>query len=342
MRSCLLAILIFLAAVFGVDPAGSWAAGKPVTSLADGRTGEFVFQTRDVKGFQDLITGPKAYNAGSLGTLYLPPEAGPENKVAVMVILHGSGGEWSGRGRAHAQVLNQHGIGALVVDTFSGRGLTKKDRYIRRLMKVNLPDQLTDAFAALDLLQTHPHVDGGRIGVMGYSLGGTSAVLASFEEIARHAARGNQRFALHVGFYPPANVRPENGLGTGAPVVCLWGGKDLATPKADCRRLVEFLKKGGAPVRAVWYPEAAHGWNSVEPLKFYKGIPNFAPCRWTIRADGSVLESRSNLVSTTDKEFIANTERYVDYGYSLGRHPETDALTTRLLVEEINAVMPAP
>jgi hypothetical protein len=46
-----------------------------------------------------------------------------------MVILHGSGGEWSGKGVNQAGFLVQHGIGAFIVDTFVSRGLKKKDKW---------------------------------------------------------------------------------------------------------------------------------------------------------------------------------------------------------------------
>jgi dienelactone hydrolase len=61
-------------------------------------------------------------------------------------------------------------VDALLIDTFASRGLSKKDKYIKRLMKVDFPDHLTDAFAALESLQTPPLVDGSRIGAMGYSM----------------------------------------------------------------------------------------------------------------------------------------------------------------------------
>jgi len=187
--------LTCLATFLGCQP-----KDKFITSLKAGETGTFRFPTRDVEGFQDLMTGDNVYDAKGLGTLYLPFKASRENKVAVMVILHGSGGEWSGRGADQAEFLVQHGIGAFIVDTFVSRGLKKRDKYIQRLMKVNFPDQLTDAFAALEILQTHPFVDGNRIGVMGYSMGAISITLAAYEKIAQYSSKGKARFALHVPF----------------------------------------------------------------------------------------------------------------------------------------------
>ena len=62
------------------------------TTLKAGDTGTFRFPTRNVEGFRDLTTGDNAYDAKGLGTLYLHSKASQKNKVAVMVILHGSGG----------------------------------------------------------------------------------------------------------------------------------------------------------------------------------------------------------------------------------------------------------
>ena len=99
-----------------------WGASQRINSLKAGESGTFRFPTRDVEGFQDLMTWDKGYDAKGLGTLILPSNASRENKVAVMVILHGSGGE----GADHAEFLVQHGIGAFIIDTFVGRGLKKK------------------------------------------------------------------------------------------------------------------------------------------------------------------------------------------------------------------------
>ena len=332
--------LMMLALCLLTAPAPS-RADESITSLASGRVGRFAFPTRNVTGFPDMAFGEKQYNSYTLGNLVLPSATGPENKVPVMVILHGSGGEWSGRGRDMARYLADRGVGGFVVDTFSGRGLTKKDKYIPRLMEANFPDQLTDAFAALDLLQTHPGVDGARIGLMGFSMGGVSAVLASFEQIAAWAAFGKNRFALHVAFYAPGIIFPEQGAGTGAAVVCLWGRRDESTPLLNCRYLMEYLDKGGNPVQAFWYPGAAHGWNGRREMKFYKGFPNFAGCRWTIGPDGIIGEGKTDLIAASDRELIVNSEYCVDFGYTIGRHVEADAKAKEDLLRVISSFMPA-
>ena len=312
------------------------------TTLKAGDTRIFRFPTRNVEGFRDLMTGDNAYDAKGLGTLYLPSKASQKNKVAVMVILHGSGGEWSGREVDQAGFLVQHGIGAFIVDTFVSRGLKKKDKYIQRLMKVNFPDQLTDAFAALEILHTHPFVDSNRIGVMGYSMGGTTTILAAFEEIAQNSSRSKIRFALHVPFYAPCIIQPENGKGTGATIVGLWGEEDETTPRSRCEELIKYLQDGGNSVKAIWFPGAAHGWNGKKPMRLYENVPNFSACRFTILSDGSVFEAVTGMTSITDKKFIENSEHCVGFGYTIGRHDETYIKANRALLTGIEKFMPNP
>ena len=295
-----------------------------VEMLAGGETGRFRFPTRDVVGFGDLLTHQAEYNGSTIGTLSLPSDASRTKKAPVMVILHGSGGEWSGRGAAHARFLNEHGIGAFVVDTFVGRGLERSDRYMLRLSKANLPDQVCDAFAALDLVSSHPYVDPQRIGVMGYSMGGISSLMAAYDSVARHASFSNRRFALHVAFYAPCIVRVADIKTTGAPIVGLWGEKDESTPRHDCERLVNDLRRGGSFIEDHWYPGAAHGWNSSRKMSFVRGAPNFATCRFEIAKGGKAEELTSGTELATDEDVVSAAERCTTMGYTIGQHAPTD------------------
>ena len=96
----------------------------PVDHFQAGQSGLVSFPTRHVEGFHELYHGAKGYNARSLGELFLPAAKDHGQAFCAMVILHGSGGEWSGRGKRHAEFLIENGIAAFVVDTFEGRGLS--------------------------------------------------------------------------------------------------------------------------------------------------------------------------------------------------------------------------
>lgn len=299
----------------------------------------FTFPTRNVSGFKELISGNGSSNHKGHGQLLLPKGASAVNKVPLMIILHGSGGTWAGREARHANILNQNGIGALIIDTFANRGLSRKDKYIPRLMEVNFPDQLTDAFAALNGLQRHPFVDGDKIGLMGYSMGGISTILAAYENIAAACSNMSDRFALHIAFYAPCIIQPEKREPTDAPVVALWGLEDESTPRSSCDGFLSTFEKEGCLATTTWYEGAAHGWNGTKQVKFYKGVPNFAPCEFVIHDNGQVTERKTGKVSDTDRQLIETSEYCVDFGYSIGRHDKTNELANAELLKAINQHM---
>lgn len=324
--------IIYLFTLSGCD-------NKTNYSNQDSSTGinnqSYAFPTRNVSGFKELFGGDYSFNYKGFGHLYLPPNASSKNKVPLMIILHGSGGTWGGRGARHAELLNQNGIGALIVDTFTSRKLSKKDKYIPRLMEVNFPDQLTDAFSALNALQSHPFVDGKKIGVMGYSMGGISTILAAYENIATASSNSSERFALHIAFYAPCIIQPSKREPTGAPVIALWGLKDESTPQSRCDGLLSVFEKEGRFIKTKWYEGAAHGWNGTKPAKFYKGVPNFASCEFVIHENGQVTERKTGETTETDKQMIENSEYCVDFGYSIGRHDRTNELANAELLKAI-------
>jgi dienelactone hydrolase len=297
------------------------------------------FPTRSVSGFKELITEDSTPNAEGIGYLFLPIEASQTNKAPLMIILHGSGGAWGGRGVRHAEFLSQNGIGALVIDTFAGRGLSKKDKYIHRLMVANFPDQLADAFSAINALQSHQFIDGNKIGIMGYSMGGASAILAAYENIAAAISKNNVRFALHIAFYAPCIIQPRKRVPTGVPIIALWGMEDEATPKSRCDGFLSVFEEKGIFVQTKWYEGAPHGWNGIKPAKFYKNVPNFAPCEFLIREDGQITEAKTGKICDTDKQMIEASEFCVDFGYSIGRHDKTNELADAELLKAINQHM---
>jgi dienelactone hydrolase len=312
-------------------------SGQKASAVVNYET--YTFPTRNVTGFNELVTGDRSSNFEGFGHLYLPKDASTANKVPLMIILHGSGGTWAGRGARHAELLRQNGIGALIIDTFTNRGLSKKDKYIPRLMEVNFPDQLTDAFSALNALQSHPYVDENKIGVMGYSMGGISTILAAYENIATASSNNSVRFALHIAFYAPCIIQPSKREPTGAPVIALWGLDDGSTPKSRCDGFLNVFEKEGCFVKTKWYEGAPHGWNGLKQAKFYKGVPNFAPCEFVIHENGQVTERKTGKTTDTDKQMIENSEYCVDFGYSVGRHDRTNELANAELLKSINQHM---
>jgi pimeloyl-ACP methyl ester carboxylesterase len=98
----------------------------------------------------------------------------PSRNGAAVTVLHGTGSNRLGVAD-HARLLARHGYGVLIFD-LEGNGQSEG-------RSTSLPSHLQpDADAALAYLRARPDVHGGRIGIVGVSLGGEVAI----DAVARH------------------------------------------------------------------------------------------------------------------------------------------------------------
>ncbi len=180
------------------------------------------------------------------GYLGRPDGAGP---FPAVVVLHGCTGFLS-RYAEIAERLKWSGYVALAIDSLGPRGLGSAcDRLFI--------EQATDAYAALEYLSQQAFVDPRRVAVLGYSMGGFSALLA----VQRGAVEQlfERKFRGAIAYYPwcrdPASIM-------GAPAMILVGGADDWTPPEACREMAAQPREGSAPVDLTVYPDAYHGFDN--------------------------------------------------------------------------------
>ena len=99
----------------------------------------------------------------------------PQAKYPLMLILHSSGGIHD-RDWFFARTLNGMGVAAFVLDSFRPRGLA---RVYEHKLNFGELEQAIDALTAIETLKTDARIDFSRIGAMGRSLGGQTAVRLS-------------------------------------------------------------------------------------------------------------------------------------------------------------------
>ncbi len=231
-----------------------------------------------------------------------------EGRRPAMVMMHGCSGLWTKAGkmtagqRGWAERFARAGIHALVVDSFRPRGIDEVcGKAVRPITAVG--DRPYDAYAALALLKTRPAVDPARIGVIGWSHGG-SAALATVA-----ASREERGFRLGIAFYPGCTLERafRNTVWTAqVPTLILAGEADDWTPASHCRTLVAAAEGRGAPVSLTVYPGAHHafdapagkvqarevrGAGSAEPRTVHYG-PDPAAREASILAVTAFLEAR--------------------------------------------------
>jgi len=214
--------------------------------------------TAETQGRVDFRSGPVGSEAAAIwGYLSLPPG---EARAPAMVLMHGSGGLNPGSRAHYSALLNRHGIAAFYVDSFTGRGIRSS---VRDQAVLSITDNTHDAFAALRLLRGHPRIDPARIGVMGFSRGGTVSRAAAMRDRFTQFRREGLNFALHVPYYPGCNFAAA--VPTRAPMLFLLGGADNWTRADHCLDLVTQLRKTNPAIEVKVYPGAHHAWDSEAP-----------------------------------------------------------------------------
>jgi dienelactone hydrolase len=247
------------------------------------------------QGKSKQLSFPQDYRGKAItvsGELFLPPGT---DKVPALLIHHGSGGVSETRELRYAREIVKLGVATFVIDSFKPRGVAST---VRDQSTVTNNDMLADEFAALKALAGHARIDGKRVGVIGFSKGGTAALLAAHEGRAARALPEGPRFALHVPFYPSCITQHYKPKSTGAPIYMLLGGADTYVGHTVCEAYAAAMKAEGARVEVTVYPGAKHGFDSNQTYNSAQG-QNYSRCVFVQQPDGSWKE-RTSGITTVD------------------------------------------
>ena len=246
------------------------------------------------------------------GELRLP--VGAAGRVPAVILIHGSGGIGSGPDM-WAHILNEAGIAAFVLDSFSGRGIVST---VEDQDQLNSLSMTVDAYRALDVLAAHPRIRPDRIAVWGFSKGAVPAVYAAVERF--RAGFGSQnRFAAHVGFYTPCNIAYDKDelMGT-VPIRLYHGSSDDYVNPAACRTLVSRLKPAGVDVALTEYADSQHGFDSPTspPLLAVPKAQSTRNCRLKEGPGGTLVDA------DTGKPYAIKTASCVAVGAHVGHNAQ--------------------
>ena len=194
-----------------------------------------------------------------------------------IVMLHGCSGMYTPSGyvanayRHWAELLALDGYVALLVDSFGPRG----HRSICELQKrpiLESRERVEDAYAAARWLNAQRYVAAGRIGVIGWSNGGTGTLYSM-----RASSRMEPGFRAAVAFYPGCRrlSRARTPYRPYAPLLILIGEADDWTPAEACQTLAALAQQEGAPLEIVTYPGAHHSFDRLGlPVRYRPNVRN--------------------------------------------------------------------
>ena len=215
-----------------------------------------------------------------MGYIAKPASAGPHPAI---VVLHSCAG-FSNHTLAWADALARMGYVALAIDSFQPRGFVER-------CTVSFPDQALDAWRARDFLARQSYVDGDQIGVLGFSMGGISALAVMERGLIEqlHPAK----FKAAVALYPRCTEFSGDMVG---PTLVLIGEKDDWTPAQECRDMIAGRSGIGltrpvadrSMVRLVVYPGAYHSFD-LPDLRFIDGFRAFG--HWLAYDDAATRDA---------------------------------------------------
>lgn len=224
------------------------------------------------------------------GLLYRPSGDGP---FPAIVLLHGCGGLYGRDGvptpRHHDWAWRFHALGyvALHVDSFTPRGVreicSRADRTISPAR-----ERPRDAYGALIYLQSLPFVQADRIGLMGWSNGGSTTLYAVDATARARPRQLRHDFRAAVAFYPGCKspLARQAAWTTAIPLLILSGEADDWTPAQPCSDLVARAKSQNAPVDIHVYPGAHHDFDAPNaPLRVRRNVATTASGTATVGTD---------------------------------------------------------
>ncbi len=271
-----------------------------------------------------------------VGTLSLPSNASADAPVPAMILLHGSGGLTPGREDERARIFNAAGYAAFIIDYYTPRGIRPDHDYMLKVLAVTEFDAITDAYAALELLSSHPAIDASRIGLMGFSYGGMAARFGMDERIRTALAPKQPGFAAFIDVYGPCFQVPGTRATNGAPLLTLRGTLDASNDLEACAKREDELRALGVEVVSHIYEGAGHAWENERPRELVEDAPYVAGCEIAYDESGrSSIDGRpivSVPVETPRPERVVLRMKSgepmracVKSGYVIGSDPDTAA-----------------
>ncbi len=193
---------------------------------------------------------------------YLVVPEGTTPSAAIIVVQ-----EWWGLNEHTKDVARRYAREdyiAIAPDMYSRLGhkiTTDADEAGTFMGMLAMEDGLKDLNATMSYLKTLPRVDANRIGVTGFCMGGSYALMLPC------VSREIKAAVPFYGQVPNPDTPLQN---LACPVLYLYGEDDGWITRADVQRLAEGLKKYNKPGEIKTYPDCPHAFCNDTRKEVYK------------------------------------------------------------------------
>ena len=261
--------------------------------LADSSVHKITIESYNPQDYAEILNGKYRESPVNIhGYLTVPEGSG---KRPLVVIVPGSGGYKPWMQTMVAKPLNEVAIATLVLDSFTGRGVTE---VATDQSKVSTAATVIDGLAALKALENRAEIDTSKLGITGFSRGGTTAFFSQEKKLLSAMRLGSLQYAAHLPMYPACSTTFEKPTPTTAPIWFLMGEKDDYTPATQCMPYIERLQAVGGKAKTKVYPDSYHGFVSdVQSVGYSGRLQVFAKCDARVDDDGLIRELTSGATS---------------------------------------------
>ena len=204
--------------------------------------------------------------------------ATPVTPAPAVALFHGCGGAFDRRGqlaprmRDYAALFNRAGYSALVVDSLTPRYEVELCTQRLGSRRVSLASRRLDALGAVAYLAERADVDPRRIGLVGWSNGG-STVLAATNLRHRDVAAALVQPAFAVAFYPGCEADLKRGYEAAVPLLMLVGAGRRLDARRDRAAPWRARPPAASRPEIESYAGAHHGFDSDQPVRLRKDVP---------------------------------------------------------------------
>jgi dienelactone hydrolase len=252
------------------------------------------------------------------GELYMP--ANVTGPVPALILKHGSGGLEGPTGaniRKWAATVAGWGVAAFVVDSFGPRGVTETATNQGQLSDWA---DTADAFSALKVLAADARIDKTRIGIIGWSRGGSIAMQTALETARKVVISDDTKFAAHIVLYGSATIQYRDQATDKSPMLFLHGEADNYVRMATTKEYSDWLKSMGNPVTFISYPNTFHDFDVAGGLSgFAKKLEVGGHCDLVTDISGprAVRMDHKDVSNATIAEIKAYFKGCVTHGATL-------------------------
>jgi carboxymethylenebutenolidase len=191
------------------------------------------------------------------GIVYTPEGKGP---FPALIVIH----EWWGLNdwmKEQASKLADQGYLTLAVDLYRGKVAASPDEAHQLMRGVREDRSKRDLAAAFDYLKSLSNVKKNKIGAIGWCMGGGYSLDVALAEPTLAAD------VINYGHLAtdPAELKKIN-----APVLGLFGGKDMGITPDDVHKFEQQLRQLGKKIEVTIYPDAGHAFENPNNKAGYR------------------------------------------------------------------------